>query len=106
MVMEESKPRQTRILDRGNYEAPKEVVAFAPPAYLPALPAGQPANRLGLARWLVDPAHPLAARVAVNRHWQLFPESITWYLNSICKMSYLVFVMITHIYYDRPRILH
>src|SRR5262249_6244795 len=39
------------------------------PAKLHPLPDGAPANRLGLARWLVDPNNPLVGRVTMNRLW-------------------------------------
>ena len=71
MVMEEmAKPRETHLLMRGDYDRKGERVTPAVPASLPPLPKDAPANRLGLARWLVDPANPLVARVAVNRLWQ------------------------------------
>lgn len=72
MVMDElPEPRETRVLSRGNYDAPGEVVtAGVPEALLGAWPEGAPANRLGLARWLTKPDHPLTARVVVNRFWQ------------------------------------
>ncbi|HLN28746.1 MAG TPA: PSD1 and planctomycete cytochrome C domain-containing protein [Gemmataceae bacterium] len=73
MVMQEmSKPRDSFLLNRGQYNKKGPKVSMALPAALPALPEGAPLNRLGLARWLVDPAHPLTARVAVNRMWEKF----------------------------------
>jgi mono/diheme cytochrome c family protein len=73
MVMAEmKKPRDTFILARGDYRNQTEKVQPGVPAILPPLPAGEPANRLTLARWLVDPAHPLTSRVAVNRYWQAY----------------------------------
>jgi hypothetical protein len=73
MVMQElPQPRETFMLVRGQYDKKGEKVTAATPAALPPLPAEMPHNRLGLARWLVDPKHPLTARVAVNRLWQTF----------------------------------
>jgi len=73
MVMEElKKPRDTFVLIRGDYRAKGEKVEPDVPSVLPPLPKDAPRNRLGLARWLVDPAHPLTARVAVNHFWQLY----------------------------------
>jgi hypothetical protein len=75
MVMEElDKPRQAYVLKRGAYDAPDKTqpVSMSVPSFLPPLPAGAPANRLGLARWITAPNHPLTARVAVNREWQRF----------------------------------
>jgi hypothetical protein len=72
MVMDEAdKPRETHILNRGNYMQPGEVVSPSTPAVLPSA-TDAPANRLGLARWIVMAENPLPARVAVNRFWQVF----------------------------------
>jgi Protein of unknown function (DUF1553)/Protein of unknown function (DUF1549)/Planctomycete cytochrome C len=72
MVMDVAeKPRDTFILRRGDYSQPTEKVSAATPAVLPAPPNGTPANRLGLAQWATMREHPLTARVAVNRVWQM-----------------------------------
>ena len=72
MVMEEmDPPRETHVLLRGQYDKPGERVTPGLPGSLPPLPEGVANNRLGFARWLVDPSNPLTARVAVNRYWQL-----------------------------------
>ncbi|BCX46256.1 hypothetical protein HAHE_01640 [Haloferula helveola] len=72
MVMTElDEPRPTYLLERGTYDAHGEQVeAGALEDLLLAWPQGAPRNRLGLARWLTDPQHPLTARVVVNRFWQ------------------------------------
>ncbi len=59
------------MLKRGEYDKRGERVTPGVPASLPPLPADAPRNRLGFAHWLVDPANPLTARVAVNHLWQM-----------------------------------
>ncbi|MFN0056621.1 MAG: DUF1553 domain-containing protein, partial [Planctomycetales bacterium] len=71
MVMQEmDRPRDTFLLIRGQYDKKGDQVRPAVPAALTPLPPQAPANRLGLAQWLVSPEHPLTARVTVNRFWQ------------------------------------
>ena len=72
MVMRDDKPRETFLLNRGDYLQPQEKVAFATPSFLPPMPPEFPANRLGFAQWLFTPEQPLTARVQVNRLWQHF----------------------------------
>lgn len=73
MVMQEMPQRRpTFLLARGAYDAPSEQVFAQTPDWLPPMDDAWPDNRLGLARWLTDPNHPLTARVTVNRFWQTF----------------------------------
>jgi hypothetical protein len=71
LVMDDAMPRDTFILLRGAFDQPGEKVTAATPAIMPPMGEDLPRNRLGLARWLVDPANPLPARVTVNRYWQM-----------------------------------
>jgi hypothetical protein len=67
----------TNILMRGAYDKPGDEVTAATPEVLHAMSEDSPKNRLGLAKWVVDPANPLTARVTVNRFWQeLFGHGI------------------------------
>ncbi|HYR58090.1 MAG TPA: DUF1553 domain-containing protein, partial [Chthoniobacteraceae bacterium] len=70
VMQERPQPRTAHVLKRGQYDQPGDEVRADVPASLPPLPADAPRNRLGLARWLVSPSHPLTARVEVNRLWQ------------------------------------
>ncbi|MDX1933684.1 MAG: DUF1553 domain-containing protein [Capsulimonadales bacterium] len=74
-VMEEMPgKRPTYRLARGRYDAPvteKDRVYPRTPAGILAYPRNLRRDRLGLAQWLTHPAHPLTARVAVNRFWAI-----------------------------------
>ncbi len=73
MVSKElEKPRPAWVLIRGQYDKHGESVGPGVPAILPPLPLSEVTNRLTFAKWLVDPGHPLTARVTVNRFWQQF----------------------------------
>jgi hypothetical protein len=72
MVMEEmAHTRPMYVYSRGAYDAPTQRVSTDTPDKLPPFPDDLPRNRLGLARWLFQPDHPLTARVTVNRYWQM-----------------------------------
>ena len=58
------------VLNRGMYDDKRERVIAGTPSALPPMADSLPRNRLGLAKWLVDDAHPLTSRVTVNRFWQ------------------------------------
>lgn len=71
MIMDVAeKPRETFILNRGDYSQPTEKVSMDTPDSLPKTSAEQN-DRLALARWVTMPNHPLTARVYVNRVWQM-----------------------------------
>lgn len=74
MIMQDMpEPRPAYVLIRGQYDQPSDIeVTPDVPKSLPPMPEGAPANRLGLAMWLVDPGHPLTSRVTVNRFWQRY----------------------------------
>ncbi len=71
MVMkEQSPPKKAFVLLRGEYDKKGEAIQPDTPPVLPAFATQLPRNRLGLSQWLLDPEHPLLARVTVNRFWQ------------------------------------
>ncbi len=62
-------PRTTHLHHRGEFTQPREAVSPGVATFLPPLSEGERADRLAFARWLFSPAHPLTARVTVNRQW-------------------------------------
>lgn len=69
---EMEKPRDTFMLIRGEYDKVGEKAARGVPSIFPPFPKDTATNRLGLAKWLLLPSHPLTSRVTVNRFWQQY----------------------------------
>jgi len=72
-MSEMKKPRQTKILIKGDFTRPADPVSPGTPALLhPFENATGHSNRIDLARWLTSRSNPLTARVIVNRVWQQY----------------------------------
>lgn len=76
IMRELDEPRPAHVLARGQYDAPTDDSTLVKRDVLSGLaipfPKGASRDRLGLAKWVTDPRHPLTARVAVNRLWSNF----------------------------------
>ena len=67
-----AEPRETRLLKRGEFLKPANVVQTGVPGFLHQLPANADGSRLTLAKWLTDTQSPTTARSIVNRIWQSY----------------------------------
>jgi mono/diheme cytochrome c family protein len=70
VMQDKNEPATAYVLFRGEYDQRRDQVSANTPAVLPPFPEDYPRNRLGFAKWLLLPEHPLTARVTVNRYWQ------------------------------------
>jgi Protein of unknown function (DUF1553)/Protein of unknown function (DUF1549)/Planctomycete cytochrome C len=71
-LLERDEMRATHLLKRGDFLKPAEKVSAGTPSFLNSPSANLPANRMGLARWLVDDKAPTTSRAIVNRIWQAY----------------------------------
>ena len=71
VARERDEVRQTRVLERGEYDRPQgDPLTPGIPAVLGGLSGETVPDRLDLARWTTSRENPLVARVLVNRIWQ------------------------------------
>ncbi|MBT8185105.1 MAG: PSD1 and planctomycete cytochrome C domain-containing protein [Eudoraea sp.] len=71
MIMNDSAPRQSFVLNRGNYDDPTDSVEAGTPTGIYPFSPELPKNRLGLAKWVTNTNNPLTARVFINRIWAM-----------------------------------
>ena len=72
-----AKRRDTHLMVKGSFLNRGNEVKAGFPASFHSPAKGTPRDRMGVARWLLQPGNPLTARVAVNRFWaQLFGRGL------------------------------
>jgi hypothetical protein len=72
LMSRQDEPRETHVLQGGDWLAKRALVTAGVPAALNPLPDDYDPGRLTLAKWLVDRKSPTTARVFVNRLWQAY----------------------------------
>lgn len=72
VLKERAQPRESYVFIKGDFTRKGESVTPDTLKVLNPFPEKENPNRLDLARWIVAPQNPLAARVAVNRIWQQY----------------------------------
>ncbi len=85
VIVERGSPRNTRVLNRGDFLNPSDVeVKAAGLSILPPIPARKKGklDRLDLANWLMSEENPLPSRVLANHLWEkLFGEGLARIMN-------------------------
>ncbi len=77
VMQDKGEPAMAYVLFRGEYDKRRDPVKADTPDALPPMPDDLPHDRLGFAKWLLRPEHPLTSRVTVNRFWQeIFGQGI------------------------------
>ncbi len=72
VVQSTGQPRETFVLNRGDFLSPLAKVTPAAPEFLNPLPSSDVPDRLRFAQWLVSHESPTTPRVIVNRIWQAY----------------------------------
>src|SRR6266576_5529005 len=72
VLQERDQPRESYVFIKGDFTRKGDPVVPAVLRILNPFPKKENPTRLDLARWIVDPQNPLAARVQVNRIWQQY----------------------------------
>ncbi|MDO6519495.1 PSD1 and planctomycete cytochrome C domain-containing protein [Zobellia uliginosa] len=80
--------RTSQLFDRGSWMSKTDTVEPGTPESLNAWNPDWPANRLGLAQWIVDKKNPLTARTLVNRVWhQIYGRGLVSTVEDIGSQS-------------------